>query len=127
MIGDNPHRLLRFAAVVVSLPRNAFQIGNYAAEQICFIPVRQSVQKGQQPIQTEPRIHVFIFERRILAPFQLFVLHIHIVTDFDIIVAERIEPFVIRSAGGADGAFKLPPIILFGKIADMFRRNAEVF
>ena len=139
MIGDDAHGLARLSAVVVLFARNLFQIGNGAAEQVGLVAVRQAVEEGEHSVQTESRIHVFIFQRNVPVR-RLFVLHIHVVADLDVstagavdvaglsaalLVREGVEPLVVGAAGGADGTFQLPPVVGLVQIINVFGTDAQ--
>ena len=110
-------------------------------EKVCLVAVVKSVQEQEKSVKSKAGVHVFVFEFFILATFQLLVLHIDVVADFNVssaitfhvalvtarIFVTRIEPLVVRSARCANRAFKLPPVVGLVKIEDVFFLDAKGF
>ena len=110
-------------------------------EKVCLVAVVKAVQEKEKSVKSKAGIHVFVFEFLILATFQLLVLHIDVVADFNIssavalhvalvtarIFVTRIEPLIVRSARCANRAFKLPPVVGLVKIEDVFFLDAKGF
>ena len=133
MVGDDAHCLARALVRVVPLSRERFELCDRAREQVGLVAVVQPVEKEQHAVEPEARIDVLVFERDV-AVFRLAVLHVHVVSDLDVIVGEDgirlfgidgIEPLVVGTAGRADGALELPPVVRLGKIEDMLFPDAE--
>ena len=135
MVGDNSHSLCVLAAVVVLFPADTLELGNYGQEYIRLVAVGKSVEEQKHSVEAEARIYVLVF-KGVVTALRLFVLHIHVVADFHVVVGEygiflvgveRVEPLVIGAAGGADGALQFPPVVRFGKVIDVFGFDTQTY
>ena len=138
VVRDDTHGLLGIRIIVIALAGLFFQVLDDRDEQVGLVAVGHAVQEGQHTVETEAGIHVLVRQGSI-AVGVLDVLHVHVVTDLDIpsaaagrsavraagLVVTGVEPLVVGTAGGAGGAFQLPPVIALGQVEDVLRQDAD--
>ena len=138
MVRDDAHRFLRFVIPVIAPAGLLLQELDHGEEKVGLVSVGQAVQEGEHTVQAETGIHVLVCQGSVTVGV-FDVLHVYVVADLDIapaaagrtavrsagLVMARIEPLVVRAAGGAGGAFELPPVVGLGEVEDMLRQDAD--